>query len=208
MIFSGYTIDIMKSHRYPEALPDRHTEQAGSTEKKQASSRLADKKLTFSKRLFLGVLFGLLIAGLFVGWYQRASHVSLVPKNIQKSVDFPIYYPESLPAGYNLDTQSFRLAEAGVVLFAVTYDKGKDIVFSEQQQPSASEMDKFISSYVPLNSALQFPLGQAKVGAYGSAPNIRTVVSLPVRNGPWLIATAPSEVSHDDLVKILTSLTK
>lgn len=132
----------------------------------------------------------------------------MVPKEIQKSVDFPIYYPNQLPSGYMLDPASFRLAEPGVVLFAVRYGEGKDIVFSEQQQPSNSEMDKFISSYLPLNSALQLPLGQAKVGAYGNAPNIRTIVSLPLHKGPWLIATAPSEVGHEDLVKILQSLTK
>jgi len=172
------------------------------------SSRPDDKKRTFSKKLLLISLSGLLVIGLSVGLYERGGSASLVPKNIQKSVDFSVYYPGSLPSGYTLDAKSFRLAETGVVVFAVTYGSGKDLAFSEQQQPSSGDIDKFISSYLPLNSALQLPLGQANVGAYGTAPNIRTVLSLPIHNGPWLIITAPSDASHDDLVRILESLTK
>lgn len=136
------------------------------------------------------------------------SDTNPVPKKIQKSVGFSVYYPGSLPAGYTLDDTSFQLPEPEVVLFTVTYGKSKNLVFSEEQQPSSSDIDKFIRNYLPLNSALQLPLGQAKIGAYGSAPNIRTVLSLPIHHGPWLIVTAPSDVNHDDLVKIVTSLTK
>lgn len=154
----------------------------------------------------LCVVFG--VVGLLIGWYLLWGMPTVVPKKIQKSVDFSIYYPGTLPAGYVLDTQSFRLADPGVVIFAVAHGKGKSIVFSEQDQPSASDIDKFITTYLPLNSEVKLPLGQAKVGAYGSAPNIRTVLSLPIRNGPWVIVTMPSDISHDDLVKILAALTK
>lgn len=175
---------------------------------RQHSLRLAIKKHILSKKLFLISLAGLVVVGLLIGWYRVASHTSLVPEKIQKQVQFPIYYPETVPAGYTLDTNSFHLPEPGVVIFAVTHGKGVDIVFSEEQQPSGNEIDKFVTSYIPLNSPLQLPLGQAKIGAYGKAPDIRTVVSLPIHDGPWLIMTAPSAVSHDDEVKILDSLTK
>lgn len=162
-------------------------------------------KHTSNKRLVY-IAVSVVIAGLIAGLYI-ASSAGVVPKSIQNAVPFSIYYPKNLPAGYKLDRESFRLAEAGVVLFTVTYGEGKDIVFSEQQQPSSNEMDKFISSYIPLSTTLQLPLGQAKVGAYGSAPNIRTAVSLPI-DTIWIIVTAPPDVSRDDLSKILQSLTK
>lgn len=168
------------------------------------------KEHVHSKRSMLIPLLVLVAAGLVIGLYKMAGgNNSLVPKNIQSSVDFSVYYPDvkKLPAGYSLDAKSFRLAQPGVVLFAVEYGNGKNIVFSEEQQPSASDINKFISSYIPVNTVLSLSLGQARIGAYGSASNLKTVASLPVHEGPWLIITAPSDVSHDDLTKIMKSLT-
>lgn len=107
-----------------------------------------------------------------------------------------------------LDVKSFRLPEEGVVLYTVKYGEGKDIVVSEQEQPSANDIDKFVTAYIPLNTELNLPIGRAKIGAYGTAPNIRTAISLPVKNGPWLIITAPSDISRDDLIHILESLNR
>lgn len=188
--------------------PKRQSKTSHANQSEQYTARPGDKKHILNKRHLLIPLFGLLAIALLASIYTMNSRPSLVPKKIQQAVDFSIYYPGSLPPGYTLDIGSFQLAESGVILFKITYGDKKDMVFSEQQQPSGNDIDKFVSSYLPLNSGVQLPLGQAKVGAYGSAPAIRTVLSLPIRNGPWLIVTAPSEVSHDDLVKILTSLTK
>lgn len=176
----------------------------------QASSGPVGKKRALNRPILV-LIFVLVVSGLVIGMHDMfGGHTSLVPQEIQSAVDFSIYYPDSkgVPAGYALDTKSFKLAQPGVVLFAVTYDNGKDITFSEQRQPSSSDIDKFVSSYIPINTSLQLTFGQAKIGAYGSAPNIRTVASLPIHNGPWLIVTAPSNVNHDDLAKILQSLTK
>ena len=177
----------------------------------QAVPKPASKKYTLNKRLILVLILVLVVVGLVAGMYNVfGSSTSLVPQKIQRAVDFSIYYPNTkkMPAGYTLDIQSFRLAQPGVVLFAVTYGGGKDITFSEQQQPSNDDINKFVSSYIPLNTILQLPLGQAKIGAYGTAPDIRTVASLPIHNGPWLIITAPPNVSHDDLAQVMRSLTK
>lgn len=170
----------------------------------------ASKQRARGKKSVVVLVLILAVAGLILGVHKiTGGNTSLVPKNIQKSVNFSIYYPDTkkIPAGYNLDIQSFRLAQPGVVLFAVTYAGGKSIIFSEQQQPSNNDMDKFISSYIPVNTTQQLALGQAKIGAYGSVPNVRTVASLPI-HGTWLIVTAPADVSQDDLVNILQALTK
>jgi hypothetical protein len=193
----------MESRRHTE---DSQSNPASSEEGQRYSYGGIGRSL--SKRLSLILLFGLIALGIVAAWYKIAGSTSIVPKKIQTSVDFSVYYPKDLPPGYELDAESFRLAEPGVVLFAVNYGDRKDIVFSEQQQPPSSDIDKFITSYMPLNTVLQLPLGQARIGAYGSAPNIRTVVSLPIHNGPWLIVTAPADASHDDLVRIVQSLAK
>jgi hypothetical protein len=191
--------------------PKRHNEEnyrslftlANHSRLWRPSIRVGSKRYAFSKRLLL-----IVAAAVVVGLYALVGSTSAVPKKIQQAVPFSVYYPAQLPPGYVLDMTSFRLPDQGVVLFTVTYGKGKDIIFSEQQQPSRSDIDKFVSNYIPLNTALQFAIGQANVGAYSTAPSIRTVVSLPIHNGPWLIITAPSEVSRSDMVKILESLSK
>lgn len=173
---------------------------------------MSDKRrpiLNKNKKLVVAFLAVMLVAGLSIGIYKMSNHTSVVPEKIQKSVNFSLYYPnaEKLPAGYTLDTQSFRLAQPGVVLFAVRYDGSKSLVFSEEEQPSSEDINKFINSYIPVNTTEQLALGQAKIGAYGSAPNVRTLVSLPIQ-GTWLIVTAPSYVSQTDVVKVLQTLTK
>lgn len=166
------------------------------------------KKYTRSKRFLLLMFFAAVGMGMLLAWTATRGTTTVVPKKIQTAVPFKIYYPANLPTGYTLEMTSFQLPEPGVVLFTVTDGRGRKIIFSEQEQPSGGDIDKFVSNYLPLNTIVNVPLGQAKVGAYGSAPNIRTLVSLPIRSGPWLIVTAPADVSHDELTSILSSLAK
>jgi hypothetical protein len=180
----------------------------GGSKVKGRISKLGKKRYFVSKRRLRILLLGLLLIGLIAGVSSKFFITGTVPQKIKASVPFSVYYPKDLPTGYALDSESFRLAEPGVVLFALSHGRGKDIVFSEVKQPSGSDMDKFISSYIPLNTVQQVPLGEARIGAYGSAPNIRTAVSLPVHDGPWIIMTAPSDVSHNELIRIVQSLTK
>lgn len=169
------------------------------------------KKRAPSKRFFFVLGLVLVVAALAVGLHAvLGRHASLVPKNIQKSVDFSVYYPDpqKLPAGYTLDTKSFKLAQPGVVLFAVTYGTGNNIVFSEEKQPGSAIINKFTNSSIPLHTDLKTSLGQAELGAYGTGENLRTVISLPINNGPWLILTAPPSTSKSDLQQILQTLTR
>ena len=143
-------------------------------------------------------------------WLLLSIHHSPVPKDIRKGSNFSIYYPEEgkMPSGYTLDKTSFRKAEGGVVLFSVSYDNGRSMVFSEQAQPGSDVIDKFKAQAIPVNTKVNVPLGQAVIGAYGSGNNIRTVASLPITRGPWLIITAPSDINQNSLKQVLNSLTK
>lgn len=133
-----------------------------------------------------------------------------VPESVRKAVNFHIYYPnqQKLPYGYSLDTTSFRLAEPGVVIYSVVSPDNQRLVFSEEQKPEQGVIDKFTTSSIPLHTEVKTGLGQAEFGAYGTGKNLRSVVSLPINGGPWLIITAPSSSNHDDLVHIIQALTK
>lgn len=148
-----------------------------------------------------------IILASLVAWRLAAGH-SPVPAAVQRQASFPIYYPVNakLPKGYSLDAGSFRLAQPGVVIFSVGHTGGQHLIFSEEQQPGSDTINGFLKKYLPLRSPLSTKLGQAQVGAYGSPPDLRTVASLTVSRGPWLIITAPSDISQDDLQKVIQSL--
>lgn len=151
------------------------------------------------------------IVVVFAAWLlqHRRPAVSPVPQQVQKAVNFPIYYPQpsQLPAGYSLDTTSFHMQDAGVVIYSVEY-AGQRLIFSEQAQPDHATIDKFTKTYIPLHTSLKTSVGEAQVGAFGSGNNLRTVVSLPITRGPWLILTIPPGSNHADLTQVLKALSK
>jgi hypothetical protein len=159
--------------------------------------------------LLTGVLIVILLAGVITFFVQHMANGSPVSSDVQKAVTFPVYYPRQskMPAGYGLDSTSFRLADTGVVIYSV--EKGdQQLIFSEQQTPEATIIDKFISSYIPLHNTITTDLGKAAMGAAGQGSNLKTIVSLPIAKGPWLIITAPANTKQSDVQQILQALTK
>lgn len=161
-----------------------------------------------SKKKFFVIFLILIIAlGSLGGWWFWLRGTSPVPKSLRQSVSFAIYYPEQkkLPAGYSLDTKSFSSPQRNVIIYRVNHG-GDKLVFSVQPKPSDSEIQKFNSSYIPLRNAFSTPIGQAQIGAFGGSKSIQTLASLPTYSGPWIIVTAPSNISQDQLKQILLSL--
>jgi hypothetical protein len=159
--------------------------------------------------LITGALLIVLLAGGITFFVHRMAGSSPVSTDVQGAVTFPVYYPQQskMPAGYSLDRTSFRLAQSGVVVFAVV--KGsQQLVFSEEETPGDNIVDKFTSSYIPLHNTITTDLGKAAIGAAGQGSNLKTVVSLPITKGPWLIVTAPADTKQSDMQQILQSLTK
>ena len=113
-----------------------------------------------------------------------------------------------MPVGYKVDTSSFRTAESNVVLFSVNYSNGRSLVFSESEKPSGDVIDKFNASAIPIHTQVSTAVGKALVGAYGSGKDLRTIASLPITNGPWLIITAPSDINQADLEKVLQAISR
>lgn len=145
------------------------------------------------------------VAGLLILHKPAASPV---PADIRKAVSFPVYYPDSsqLPAGYALDSSSFRQAQPGVIVYSITHSGSQPLAVSEENQPGGSVISDFIKNYIPLHNTVDTDLGSAQVGVYGKAPNQQAVASLQIKNGPWLLITAPSGVKQTDLDQILQAL--
>ena len=180
----------------------------------QSNSQNRTKKKILQIFLLLALL---LVAGVgstrWLHWHHKpiASPVSSspVPKAVTQAVNFPVYYPDpkKLPAGYNLDQNSFTISpKKNGVAYSVSYDNGKKIVFSVQTKPSDSELQSFNSNYIPLRIDYQTPAGQAEIGAYNNHGNVQTLVSLPTRTTAWIVVTAPYDTNQVKLKQVLSSL--
>lgn len=158
----------------------------------------------------LSVISAIIILAAVVAAVLHGFSNGPVPRDIQKQTNFRIYYPaqNKLPAGYSIDKSSFRTAEANVVLFSLSYGNGRSLVFSESPKPSGDVIDKFNASAIPVHTQVSTSVGKATVGAYGSGKDLRTIASLPVNDGPWLILTAPSDIDQNDLQQVLQAITR
>jgi hypothetical protein len=138
--------------------------------------------------------------------YYRHQTAGPVPKGIAKAVTIPVYYPEpkKLPPSYVLDTSSFSIPVKNGVTYSVNYGSGKKLIFSLQPKPSDDELQSFKGNYLPLKIDYHTAIGMAQIGAYHS----QTLVSLPVDadGGPWIIVTAPVDVSQSQLKQVLSAL--
>jgi hypothetical protein len=153
-------------------------------------------------------------AGVLLLWFLISGPLSpnrsLVPAEVRKAVQFSVYYPKpnNLPRGFTLNEKTFKLADDGVVVFSVTYGNSQDIVFSEQAKPADEVIEQFIGSTIPVHNQVNTLRGQATIGVSNYGSQQKTIISLPINNGPWLIVTAPADINQDNLRQILQELTK
>lgn len=170
-----------------------------------------------SRKSFLVIILTLIISLSATGAYYWLQHGpnktppaidnvgnSVVPDSITRSVNFPVYYPDpaKLPSGYTLNRSSFSNPVKNGVYYSASYGNGKKIAFSVQAKPSDSELASFKSSYIPLRIEYGTSVGQAEIGAYQN----KTLVSLPILNGPWIVITAPPDINQEDLKSILSAM--
>ena len=156
---------------------------------------------------------GVTIVIVFIAWLIAlisSNSVSPIPKSISSAVSYAVYYPANsrLPVGYSLDKSSIELVNPKVVILVVKYSGNNMVVFNEQANPGASVISQYQTNYIPIHTTVWTPLGNAILGAYNDGHSIKTVASLPVTNGPWIIITAPSNINQTKLKEVLDSMTK
>jgi hypothetical protein len=190
----------------------RHSSAPASPSDSQAEIDRIKRTLRLYKRIGLAlagvaaisVLAWASIAGYhhFVG--GQAQPHSPVPLSIRRNANFSIYYPDQakLPAGYTLNTGSFKFADNTAVIYTVSYGANKKLTFSVQKKPADTIIQKFATGYIPLHTNVTTPTGTALVGAIG----MQTVVSLPTKGNAWIIITGPSDTDQTRLTQVLRSI--
>lgn len=145
-------------------------------------------------------------AGLLI---NKQGNASPVPKNIQKAVSYPVYYPDpkKLPAGYNLDPNSFSAPKPDVIVYSLRNKSRQKLSISVQAKPDDSVIQDLYNRAIPLRSQYQTKIGLAQIGVYQSSTP-QTIASLPTNDNVWIIITGPVNINQTELKQVLSSLKK
>ena len=159
-----------------------------------------------------GSLAVLLLALSWIIWglVQASQPLDPIPVSIISKVSFPVYFPDpsKLPSGFSLLKNSIQYSKPGVVIYVISNSLNQQVVISEQAEPAQSTIDSFLSSYIPLHATVSTADGEAQYGAMNQGKSLRSVISLPISNGPWIIATASSSLSRAEFTQVINSMIK
>jgi len=151
------------------------------------------------------VLTGILvILGLGLGsYFLFIRESSPIPQSVQKSVSFPLYYPDKLPDNWAIDKTSFSKG-TDVVFYKINDShQGRVISVSIQPQPEAFNFDNFYKKTLAKSIEFTTPLGQAAVG---EGENNLKIGSLATGDS-WVLVTADSQkIKTNEIRTILSAL--
>jgi len=117
-------------------------------------------------------------------WFFVLRPTGPIPRQYRHGLDFQLYYPARLPAGYVVDPTSFK-RDGDVLIFSITAPKGRNIAVSEQAIPSNVATHPVKSNApVPLASekSFQSPIGNVHISLWGDK-----FVSDTITDETWLI---------------------
>jgi hypothetical protein len=127
---------------------------------------------------------GLLLVGLSAGLVTVFYDSGPIPRSARKEIDFPLYYPKTLPPGYSVDARSFTQKDK-VVIFSIKPPHGKNIAVSEQHLPTGLDLSVHKNpAGIKLPDERNFTTGagQAQVSLWGDK-----MVSSLVTEDTWII---------------------
>lgn len=86
--------------------------------------------------IYIFVLIVILIIGLVVIWASGNRRTSVIPKGIQETATFPIYFYEgNIPGGFTANKDTMSLT-AGVLFIRMRNDKNQLITITQQALPA------------------------------------------------------------------------
>lgn len=146
------------------------------------------KKIRFyhtRSRLLGTVIVLILLVGLAAGfvWYQKShSAPTPIPAAIRKQLNIALYYPASLPGGWVVDSNSFRIPTSEVLTFGVKDSAGDIFNVSEQAIPDNFDFTVFQKKFSSPDT-FSAPAGDVMAGQVASS----LLASIRTSNNTWLI---------------------
>jgi hypothetical protein len=138
-----------------------------------------------------------LIAGIIFGGQYIKQKSSPIPKTILQAVNYPIYYPSSLPSGYQLDKTSVTF-QSNILSYKLV-NNNKNITITEQASPSPPpDLQLLIKAGY---SKVETPLGLSVLGTHNGITVATLLTSTTLIN-----LTADKGVPSDYAVKTIQQL--
>ena len=113
--------------------------------------------------LLLTVLFSIWITHKHLSTAQNA----LIPTVFTNKLNFTVFYPKHLPAGYYVDVKSFQ-REGSVLVFNILSPQGRSIGVSQQSIPSNMPLHQSQTPVeIPGEKSFETNAGKGHIGLWG-----------------------------------------
>lgn len=144
------------------------------------------------------------IIGSVILFINLSKSTSPFTKEVTARYNFPLYYPATVPNGWQLDKESMNRGQ-GVLIYNVfdRNDPEKKVNISLQPQPRAFDFDKLYKETLIKSSQFNTSLGNA---AIGKGDNGYKIGSLATGDTWILMSSSSAKVSNDDLRVLLSDL--
>jgi len=137
-------------------------------------------------------------------WFIVVRASGPIPHTFTKGIQYTLYYPTQLPAGYHVDPASFQRA-GDVLIYSIKAPGGRTVAVAEQTKPADAPVHDTSSKPVTLPGERSFDttIGKAYISLWGS----RYVSDITTPSGTWVILNVTG-FTTDEAVKVTQSFTE
>jgi len=151
--------------------------------------------------IILAILGGL-AAGGYLWAYPKYFPHNPFNANIQTNAGMPLLYPNKLPAGFQVDATSMKMAN-GVVAYAATKGSTR-LVFTLQKTPPAFDFGVFYKDQLKNSQQFTTQYGEAIIGR-----NDNRYLGSLVAGSTWLLLSTNSpDITYDQMSLVMHNLKK
>jgi hypothetical protein len=166
---------------------------------------VATKSHRLSKRriiTFVLIAICIIASAITVTIIRDRQHTNSTPFSIEtrQAVDFPLYYPTNLPAGFTLDKTSISSTDE-VVLYNLKAPGDAIINVSVQKRPEGANLEAFYAQELSDVHSIPTTHGVVKIGKRG-----QSIFASLVTDTSWIIGTAKDGTLQEPVREVFTSL--
>ncbi len=123
-------------------------------------------------------------------------------EEITSSMNIPLFYPTSPPAGFKIEVDSVTQPEPGVVLYVMSDEEGNRINLTLQRQPEGINLDPLYAALISTRELTTTKFGTIKTGITTENISITNILT----GQTWILINMPRDTINDEvLVKMIDS---
>lgn len=121
---------------------------------------------------------------------------------VMASVQFPLYYPTQLPAGYRISSKSVTEPQSGVVVFDAVGPNNTKIYISEESRPSSFDFGGYYKAFTDLHQ-LSGSYGSIATGRINSG---KVAVGSLTNNKVWILSNTTAQIPPSQIARMLSTM--